>query len=459
MFDGGNLTTKRPSTLWAWDGLWVGLLALYVIVGYPLVPFHGDESMLIYMSRDYAYHFIEGDLTQIIYTPDQPREIEQDLRLLNGTITKYAIGWAWHQNGYALPDLNQPWYWGLDFQYNVENGFYPSLELLHLARLQSTLMLAGSVVIFFVIGRISFTRPVAYVATAFYAFNPAILVNGRRGMMEGAMLLGGLSVVALGVWMATHQPKRWRIWESAVLGGVAGVALACKHTNLVFVGAVFVGLGLQAIWQLIRKQPTAQYKLVNICLAVGWMLLSFYALNPAWWHHPLATARQVLHLRSSLLAEQSAFYGAYQHPLEALQGFYQQVFVPQTTMYFEDETFRQPLQAEIATYEQSVYSGLRLSGVGLAMLGATFIGMLSLFGVVSLRDIHPTTRFIFIPLVIALVLMGLFAIPLAWQRYYLPIMPITAFLVALGLAWVVRLYAENAHQVSPQFQLGRRGQR
>jgi hypothetical protein len=57
----------------------------------------------------------------------------------------------------------------------------------------------------------------------------------------------------------------------------------------------------------------------------------------------------------------------YQHPLEALQGFYQQVFVPQTTMYFEDETFRQPLQAEIATYEQSVYSGLRLSGVGLAM--------------------------------------------------------------------------------------------
>jgi hypothetical protein len=64
--------------------------------------------------------------------------------------------------------------------------------------------------------------------------------------------------------------------------------------------------------------------------------------------------------------------------------------------------------------------------------------MLSLFGVVSLRDIHPTTRFIFIPLVIALVLMGLFAIPLAWQRYYLPIMPITAFLVALGLAWVVR---------------------
>jgi hypothetical protein len=135
VFDGGNLTTKRPSTLWAWDGLWVGLLALYVIVGYPLVPFHGDESMLIYMSRDYAYHFIEGDLTQIIYTPDQPREIEQDLRLLNGTITKYAIGWAWHQNGYALPDLNQPWYWGLDFQYNVENGFYPSLELLHLARI------------------------------------------------------------------------------------------------------------------------------------------------------------------------------------------------------------------------------------------------------------------------------------------------------------------------------------
>ncbi|MFZ4825748.1 MAG: phospholipid carrier-dependent glycosyltransferase [Phototrophicaceae bacterium] len=453
------MTTKRPSTLWAWDGLWVGLLALYVIVGYSLVPFHGDESMLIFMSRDYAYHFIEGDLTKIIYTPDQPREIEQDLRLLNGTITKYAIGWAWHQNDYALPDLNQPWYWGLDFQYNVENGFYPSLELLHLARLQSTLMLAGSVVIFFIIGRIGFTRPVAYIATAFYTFNPAVLVNGRRGMMEGAMLLGGLSVVALGVWMANRQPRRWNVWESLLLGGVAGFALACKHTNLVFVGAVFIGLGLQAIWQLIRKEAVGRYKFATVCLAVGWMLLSFYALNPAWWHHPLPTAQHVLHLRSSLLAEQSAFYGAYQHPLESLRGFYQQVFVPQTAMYFEDETFRRPLQADITAYEQSVYSGLRLPSVGLAMLGATLIGVLGMFGVVSLPDINPTTRFIFIPLVIALVLMGLFAIPLAWQRYYLPIMPISAYLATLGLAWVVRLYATNAQQDSPQFQFGRGGQR
>jgi dolichyl-phosphate-mannose--protein O-mannosyl transferase len=131
-------------------------------------------------------------------------------------------------------------------------------------------MLAGSVVIFFVIGRISFTRPVAYVATAFYAFNPAILVNGRRGMMEGAMLLGGLSVVALGVWMATHQSNRWRIWESAVLGGVAGVALACKHTNLVFVGAVFVGLGLQAIWQL-DPQTTHRTVQVSEYMFSGWV--------------------------------------------------------------------------------------------------------------------------------------------------------------------------------------------
>lgn len=456
VFDGGNVTIKKPNSLWAWDGLWVGLLTLYVFVGYALVPFHGDESMLIFMSRDYAYQFMEGDLSNIIYTPHQPRDIEQDLRLLNGTISKYAIGWIWHQNGYQLNDLNQPWYWGLDFQYNVQNGFYPSIEILQLARLQATVMLALSVIIFFIIGRMSFTRPIAYLATVFYVMNPVVLVNGRRAMMEGAMLLGALSVVAVGVWIVHHPPKRWRGWESLLLGGVAGFALACKHTNLVFVGAVFIGLGLQAIAQLIRKEGLGFSRLVIICLAVGWMILSFYILNPSWWGNPLAAAQQVLHLRSSLLTAQSEFYHAYQHPLEKLQGFYQQVFVPQAVMYYEDETFRLPIEAEIRAYEQSVYSGLRLPGVGLAMLGATVIGLLTLFGILPLPDLNPSTRYIFLPLTLVLLLMGIFAIPLAWQRYYLPIMPIMAYWVALGLAWVVRLYASNAYRESPQFQFNKR---
>jgi hypothetical protein len=41
--------------LWIQDGLLLVLLAGYVIAGYRKVPFHGDESMQIYMSRDYYY--------------------------------------------------------------------------------------------------------------------------------------------------------------------------------------------------------------------------------------------------------------------------------------------------------------------------------------------------------------------------------------------------------------------
>ncbi|MEM6527567.1 MAG: hypothetical protein AAF653_04695, partial [Chloroflexota bacterium] len=42
----------------AFDILWVGFLMLYVIAGRGVVPFHGDESIRVAMSVDYAYQFI-----------------------------------------------------------------------------------------------------------------------------------------------------------------------------------------------------------------------------------------------------------------------------------------------------------------------------------------------------------------------------------------------------------------
>ena len=72
-----------------WIFLYLGLLVIYILSGADLVPFHGDEATQIYMSRDYAYQFLERDLGKIYFNLNPANPAEQDLRLLNGTVSKY----------------------------------------------------------------------------------------------------------------------------------------------------------------------------------------------------------------------------------------------------------------------------------------------------------------------------------------------------------------------------------
>ena len=87
------------------SSVWIIALMLYVIAGTTLTPFHGDESTQVYMSRDYAYQFIERDLNLVQFHEPPISAQEQDLRLLNGTINKYLIGLAWHVGGFTPADL------------------------------------------------------------------------------------------------------------------------------------------------------------------------------------------------------------------------------------------------------------------------------------------------------------------------------------------------------------------
>src|SRR5215211_8928380 len=69
--------------------LWITLLITYILAGTSAVPFHGDESTQIFMSRDYAYQFLKGDLDRIRYHESPIIDTETQSRLLNGTLNKY----------------------------------------------------------------------------------------------------------------------------------------------------------------------------------------------------------------------------------------------------------------------------------------------------------------------------------------------------------------------------------
>src|SRR6185503_13809636 len=91
----------------------------------------------------------------------------------------------------------------------------------------------AAVAVFALARRLDPRRAAAWCATALFATTPAVLVNGRRAMMEGAPLFFS----ALTVLVAVVVASRWetggrRAAGLAVLGAVAGLALASKHTAL-----------------------------------------------------------------------------------------------------------------------------------------------------------------------------------------------------------------------------------
>ncbi len=283
------------------------------------MPFHGDESTQIYMSRDYAYQFLQGDLDLVRYHDPPISATEQQLRLLNGTLNKYLIGFAWHLGGFTVDQINQQWDWGADWNYNQSNNHAPSDALLQISRMPSALLLAAGVIVMFALGRMLGGRPAAYLASLYYALNPALLINGRRAMMEGSLTFFSLLTVLAAIWLL--QKRRW--WTPILLGIAAGLALASKHTAAFTVIAVF-GAGalypiVEWLWRKLHPTPDPSpnsgrgansvqgsplsplawvrgyLRFFILFFVAGVIALAvFYALNPAWWGDPVTRAGQVL---------------------------------------------------------------------------------------------------------------------------------------------------------------------
>jgi hypothetical protein len=160
------MSVHRQILRWLMDGLWLIGLGLYVIAGYNDVPFHGDESTLIFMSKDYYYLVQQHDLDRVLYREPPVNPSEQWLRLINGTVGKMAMGVAWDVAGLHASDINNDWDWGMDWQTNAALGHIPPARLLHAARLSSTLLTVISVWAVFGIARLmARNRLAAYAAS------------------------------------------------------------------------------------------------------------------------------------------------------------------------------------------------------------------------------------------------------------------------------------------------------
>src|SRR5579864_3123864 len=188
------------------DFLFVGALMIYVLAGIVPTPIHGDEFMQMAMARD-VFYLARGQMDQLRFNPPVQPDTEQQLRLINGPLNKDLIGALWIASD--RPDASLPgiFAWAMPLDWNQANGNVPAVDELDMAGLPSAVLTALGVALIFAIGGFVGGRKAAYPAALLYALDPAVLLNGRRAMMEGGLMACTLLLVAVTIWLTCRNRK------------------------------------------------------------------------------------------------------------------------------------------------------------------------------------------------------------------------------------------------------------
>ncbi len=452
----------RGLRLPAWvDAVFLLILGCYTFAGMPFTPFHGDEAMQIYAASDYFTLLSAPE--RLMSSPPYRVDSDEHLRILNGSINRYAVGSVLQLAGYTRDDLppRPGWQWAFSYDDNAAQGYLPSEPLLNIARVPSTALHIASIVMIFILARAVGGRSVAYAAALIFALHPALLLNGRRALQESAMLCFGL----LALWCAARITARFDARLSirtalrwALLALACGLTLASKHSGIVFVAAalgwVFVG-GMISIQKATAETPRVQsihLLSVRLCASIAVVLalaLSvFIALSPALWNDPLARLGDLIAVRSELLESQVRAAGEASSMTSRVSALVTQPFLT-PVQFYEAPTFDvEPIHQSIAAYLNTRFAGVHDAPI----LGAA-LTLLAMLGIIvpimrpSLSVLSPAHRWGLL-LTLGIIGTSLLANPLPWQRYYLPLTTLMCLYAALGLQTFMRALGAFA----PQFR-------
>jgi hypothetical protein len=286
---------------WIVDIIVLSFLSAYVFIGINKAPFHGDEATLISMSRDYFYLFKEknpeGLLYKKIWTPDQ------HVRIAAGSIEPFTIWLSLKIAGYNETHLSGMWVWnasdeGLDpktnmWKWNVNNGNMPEKNVLFFARIPSTLFTILSIIIIYLITiTITASHLSALISAIVFTTTPAILLNGRLAMQEGATLFFSACLIyAVIIILKQYQKNRFN-WKSISvkyiqLAIIGGLAMASKHNTLLTIIPVYITLFIAPIFLMQNKQWKETIfilrHLLVLVIATCLSIVVFFVLMPIWW--------------------------------------------------------------------------------------------------------------------------------------------------------------------------------
>ncbi|MBX3080135.1 MAG: glycosyltransferase family 39 protein [Anaerolineae bacterium] len=417
------------------DALFIGLLGLYILAGVLAVPLHGDESTIIFMSRD--VEALRPDQIATLFFHDPPRvdPAVQELRLLNGSITFFGMGALWKLAGFQAADVNEQWDWGADYAYNQTTGHIPSARLLFVARLWSAFCTLLSTAILFAIAKRLMPRMGAWIAALAYVLLPALLLNGRRASFEGSVQI----TLMLLLWSAVVLTQRIAAGRDKAIhwllvGLAAGASAAAKHNSLLVILPV---VGIVIIYDLVRQRDWAR-SIGRAALTALATVAIFLALSPAWWSADPHIPSTVVQLRFDLMRNQSNTFGGFADFGQRLNAALTAVIAP--PQYYEvNAGWPEWLAESIRQYEVQPFLLIPLRGIPLPPISLIVVAL----GVLALPRTAAAMliRVSAVSTLLSLLLLN----PLPWQRYYLPLAPFYALLYGAGityLAMVARRWIE-----------------
>lgn len=398
------------------------LISAFYLSGVSQVPFHPDESTFLYMSAEYDR--LISHPTRMAW--DSSAELTPILRyrMIDAPLTRYMLGL-----GFSIFNLEPPqadWDWSASWEENQAAGALPNPGLLLAGRLLVASLFPLSLVLLYLIGLKLDGRLLGILAVILLSTHPLILLHTRRAMAEGPLLFT-LLLALYALLSADRFP---------FLAGLAfGLALNAKQS-----AGLLLPAGLAAASWITFPVPHRLRKiLANLLLfSLGFGLLTLM-LNPFLWLSPVKAVQAAVSLRQDLVSRQVADFEGIA-PSQVLESPTQRVAVALAQLYIAPPVFSEagnytqftnPAEAEYsAPAVNNLGRGPLVAGI---IMGFTLIGLAGfsrrlIFGTFSVRRQAALLLLAFALTSIGIILL----VPLAWQRYYVPLILFIAIFAGMG---------------------------
>lgn len=390
--------------------------------GVPDVPFHPDESTLLYMSSDFEQLFT--DPLSMVWQPNQPYDQRMQYRLLDAPLTRYLLGISRQIAGVQAPAVD--WDWSKTWQENERIGALPSSALLFSGRWMMAIFFPFCLVLIFLIGVELGGSRLGWLCMIFLATNALVLVHTRRAMAESPLLF------TLLLSLVVILKSKSRPWLAAI---PIALAFCTKQSS-----APLILIGLAAIFLYSRGQQSSRsFVIRGLLFFLLLFALIYIALNPFTWVNPVQSTLAAFQARQELVSQQvSAIQSVSpEHILSSLPSRLAGVF---GNLYFTP-----PAVADVANYLTETQSASHqylttpINTLFRDFISGTIFLVLCLAGfiwmVLSLKHKNNQHDALILILLSAIAqwFFQLISIPLSFQRYVIPLVPFTVILSAFTI--------------------------
>ncbi len=415
------------------------LATVFAVWSLPLVPFHPDESTYIFMSSDFEAFWRRP--FSLAWTPETNIDLRMHYRKIDAPLGRLIIGlgrFIWRGEA-----LSEDWDWSKTWEENRQAGALPDAALLYIARLSTTMLLPFSMFFLYLVGRQMSGEWGGIFASLLLAVNMLVLLHARRAMGEGALTFG----VSFTIWSLLYADRRpW-------LAGI-GLALAinAKHSALALLPAALLAVAWkispeaelpwkQRLWRLIAVETQMLAVLAGVTLA----------LNPFLWRQPLGAIRSAIQSREELLQKQVEDARLFA-PEKLLETPAERSAALLINLFLAPPSFAEygNYQQETAPAEQA-YLAIPLHNLLRGLIGGPILLAWTLIGVLlallRLRRVHVEQGRILALILLAtacqFIGLALF-VPLAWQRYVMPLTPFVSLWAAYPLGDILQHFISKS---------------